>query len=257
MSSVISAFWSVLAFVTWSKKRITAPIEQLENCVTGFADNSHLQDPEALVLEVPELNCTQEVRSLAEAVKTMGRNLRDNVEHMLTTTSELDRVRTLARKDALTKVGNKTAYLQYCEELRERMEQEGPLPCAMLMLDANNLKRINDSFGHDKGDLYLKKCSEVVCGVYAHSPVFRVGGDEFAVVLTGNDFENRDQLLAEARRRYDALQHDGSLPEWERVSAALGMAEFDPDVDQSIEDVFSRADKAMYEEKKRLGAVRE
>ena len=65
----------------------------------------------------------------------------------------------------------------------------------MGVFDCDNLKQINDQNGHDKGDIYIRAASQLICRVFAHSPVFRIGGDEFAVVLQNEDFINREDLI--------------------------------------------------------------
>ena len=76
----------------------------------------------------------------------------------------------------------------------------GPLAFAVCMFDCNCLKQINDEYGHDKGDIFLKETTRIICDVFEHSPVFRIGGDEFVAVLQNGDYENREALL----RLFDA-----------------------------------------------------
>ncbi|MDO4798695.1 MAG: diguanylate cyclase [Coriobacteriales bacterium] len=90
----------------------------------------------------------------------------------------------------------------------------------------------------------------LICRTFHHSPVFRIGGDEFAVILTGQDFENKEALLARLRRQVEENTRIGEGP-----VVASGLAEYAPDTDQSVEDVFNRADHQMYEDKARLKAM--
>ena len=97
--------------------------------------------------------------------------------------------------------------------------------------------------------MYIKKASELICRVFKHSPVFRIGGDEFAVVLQNEDYQNRKELTELFDKNADEIR---ALAEnkWEQVSIALGMAEYDPQSDTSVDDVIHRADKTMYENKR-------
>ena len=120
------------------------------------------------------------------------------------------------------------------------------------MCDVNGLKYVNDTFGHKAGDQYIKDASALVCGIYSHSPVFRVGGDEFVVLLTGRDYQDRDNLL-------QAL-HDRSVVNiaQQKVVVAGGMSAYRPGEYPNFHAVFERADTLMYEEKqglKSMGAV--
>ena len=86
--------------------------------------------------------------------------------------------------------------------------------------------------------------------VFQHSPVFRFGGDEFVVILTGSDFENREQLMQELdqNNRKNLLTGD--------LVVANGLAEFDPSQDTCTNDVLQRADNSMYENKMQLKGMR-
>ena len=112
----------------------------------------------------------------------------------------------------------------------------------------HNLKNINDQYGHDKGDVYIKTASQLICGIFKRSPVFRIGGDEFAVVLQNEDYQDRKELIKRFEKNADEII-DSSENEWEQVNVSIGMAEYDPRSDSSIDDVVRRADKTMYENK--------
>ena len=99
-----------------------------------------------------------------------------------------------------------------------------------------------------KGDIYLKETAEIICDVYEHSPVFRIGGDEFAAILMDRDFQNRDELLRRFDRQCEEKRKHNS-DAWEKINVARGMAIYDPKEDESVSDVVRRADKNMYENK--------
>ena len=158
--------------------------------------------------------------------------------------------------DALTSVRNKGGFNEYINGLQARIDGGEKLEFAVIILDSNDLKPMNDRYGHDKGDLYLQTASRLICRIYKHSPVFRIGGDEFAVVLLNDDYQAREALSEEfvrnARETYDSAEN-----EWERVSMAMGIAEYDPKSVDSVDDVVQRADKNMYENKRAWKEARE
>ena len=86
----------------------------------------------------------------------------------------------------------------------------------------------------------------MICSVFKHSPVFRIGGDEFAVIMQGEDYENREVLLSTLKANVLSNRESGL------VTLAAGMSVFRPMEDSHVEDVFNRADAAMYENKKQL-----
>ena len=87
--------------------------------------------------------------------------------------------------------------------------------------------------------------SRLICRVFQHSPVFRIGGDEFAVVLQNEDFEAREELVRrfEDSRKARCAEAENS---WEEVHVAMGVAVYDPSLDHSVIDTVRRADKIMY-----------
>ena len=155
----------------------------------------------------------------------------------------------LAYGDALTAVRNKGAFNLYLKKLAVPAEDPGKRPEYAICFFDCYLKNINDKYGHDKGDIYLQTACATICQVYAHSPVFRIGGDEFAAVLQHREYENRDRLMELFDRRCFDLRAVSENP-WEKVNIARGMAVYDPDRDQSVEDVVRRADQLMYEHKR-------
>ena len=158
-----------------------------------------------------------------------------------------------AFRDALTRTGNRTGYLDKQKELQVLMDEGGADGFAIVIIDLNNLKKTNDEYGHDKGDILIKNASRILCHVFTHSPVYRIGGDEFVVVLTDEDYKNRiallDQLVAQNKGCYEKL----SLEKGE-ASFSIGMAEYRKEADVKVEEVFARADQAMYRNKKEMKA---
>lgn len=156
-----------------------------------------------------------------------------------------------AYKDALTAVRNKTAFDAYMLKLDDLINksEEGSGPkFAICMFDCNGLKEINDTYGHDRGDEYIRKACKLICDVFRHSPVFRLGGDEFVCILENDDYENRHELCIVFDKLTVDLAEAADNP-WEQISIASGIALYDPDADENTQDVVKRADMLMYEDK--------
>ena len=111
------------------------------------------------------------------------------------------------------------------------------------MLDVDRLKIINDNMGHELGDKAIIGSCYSLCKAFSHSPVFRVGGDEFIAIVDGEDYENRREL-------YEKLKNNEILVRNQRYDFSVGMATFEPGVDHSFKDVLNRADQEMYLNKK-------
>ena len=157
----------------------------------------------------------------------------------------LESARRMARRDALTGIRNKNAFEEYAQSINDEIKEgRADYRFAVVMCDINDLKKINDTRGHSFGDEAIQQASRLICEVFEHSPVFRIGGDEFVVILFGRDYENREQLLS--RLKEESLTNGKSRT---GPVVAGGMSEYDPETDSEFESVFERADKHMYEEK--------
>ena len=125
-----------------------------------------------------------------------------------------------------------------------------------MMCDLNYLKRINDTYGHDKGNIYIQKLYEMLTDSFKESPVFRIGGDEFIVLVEDDELAHCAELIEKLRKDINKRFTDTRLEPWERVSSAIGFAQFSPNEDTDTDAVFRRADEDMYAEKKRMHADR-
>ena len=152
--------------------------------------------------------------------------------------------------DALTHVRNKGGFDNYMQELQDRLDQDDQMKFAVGVFDCDDLKGINDQNGHDKGNLYLQAASRLICRVFQHSPVFRTGGDEFVVVLQNDDFANREELVKQFNSSCEETCA-AAENKWDEVHISMGIAEYDPAIDSSVHDTVRRADRTMYENKRK------
>jgi diguanylate cyclase (GGDEF)-like protein len=159
---------------------------------------------------------------------------------------ELDVIRDISNRDPLTGVKSKHAYAEQ-EHLLNVMISGGRIKeFSVVVCDVNGLKKVNDTLGHKAGDEYIRSASTLICECFKHSPVFRTGGDEFVVVLTGHDFINRNKNLDKLNEISVANRDRGG------VVVAAGLADFLPEKDRDLSSVFERADAIMYAKKKAL-----
>ncbi len=234
-------------------RRYIVRIRRLSDTVGCYAQEKRAD----LAAEIRQ-DGADELGILSRQTAGMIRELDDYMRSLVETTDELTHTREqvhiesdLARKDALTGIRNRNAYEE--ELCRLRLElQKGEARFGFAVVDVNFLKRINDTFGHEMGNVTIRECCALVCRVFAHSPVFRIGGDEFAVILENEDYDRAESLILQFNQ---ALETATGAP-WEKVSAAIGYALFDPAKDDCVENVFGRADKAMYRRKREMKALR-
>ena len=169
----------------------------------------------------------------------------DKFRHALSLDQVNKRLLDLMRRDPLTNVNNRMAYEDKEKFLQSQINSTTETTFAIAMFDVNNLKLINDTYGHDAGDGYLIRACHLICKIFKHSPVYRVGGDEFIAVLIGSDYEEQEQLYAELEHHMSTYTAELPLPP-DYVSIACGIASYDPKTDLSVQDVVKRADDKMY-----------
>ena len=241
----------------WLYHVIVKPLKQLEKNVVDYADSSTgKKDPDQLVFVEPEFKSNNEIKSLSHSVEKLSENMRDYVKGLLNAEKEnkglqehVTEMSAIAYRDALTKVSNRAAYDNKIEELTKLIEDK-KAEFGIVMVDINDLKYINDNHGHYRGNEYIKGSCNVLTDTYKNSPVYRIGGDEFIVILEGEEYANRESLLNEVREKYFECAINKEVDPWQQYSASVGMSVFSEG--DSIEDVSIRADKDMYDMKAKI-----
>ena len=154
----------------------------------------------------------------------------------------------MANTDSLTGIRNKHAYTEN-EKIINRQIQEGEIRnIGIIIGDINGLKYTNDTYGHVAGDQLIKDACTLICEYFKQGAVFRIGGDEFAVILQGRGFETMHEVIDEVNHKVEENIKENS------VVVSIGYSSFEPG-DRQLKDVFERADKMMYERKQELKAM--
>ena len=247
---IIAAIIILIVFIVANRlaRSITFPMELLGQDMQIIADGD--------LNHVAKAYRNDEIGDMSVHLNDMVDQLKTTLIKLKDTEEQADAMAELASRDSLTGIRNKTAYDSYIQNNEKSFltDKEG---FGFAMIDLNYLKKTNDTYGHDKGNVLIIKLCQTVCTVFVHSPVFRIGGDEFIVVLKGKDYQDIEALLKEFNATLDGFAKDPSLQPWEKVSAAIGYALYNRETDKSIDDVFKRADQAMYECKTRMKAHRD
>lgn len=156
----------------------------------------------------------------------------------------------LTYTDILTGLGNRTAYREAVDSLNKRIRNKETVRFAVVVVDINNLKEMNDSYGHVYGDELIQGAADIVKRVWGSKASFRIGGDEFVVILQNTDEKKLQKDLKALEAEMQRSKRMSALPD-ERIEMAVGTDFYHAKTDESYEDVFRRADEAMYEDKKR------
>lgn len=180
-------------------------------------------------------------------------NINDEVRKEKDQIKALKLANEMSRRDELTGVKNKKAYHELEEYVQGNIDNNTQqTPFALVVCDINNLKLVNDTQGHKAGDDYIRASCRLICNVFTHSKVFRIGGDEFVAFLGSSDYNDRAILMEKLHRTVLQNLNNGEGP-----VVAAGIADYEEGKDLKVSDVFVRADKKMYDEKKRLKELNE
>lgn len=181
----------------------------------------------------------------------MGINTLKKSRQMMEHAQQNEIYRKLAYTDELTGLFNRTAFRRDMENQTVTDKATGHVsisPTVIFMFDLNDLKKCNDNFGHEYGDQYISTASSLIDEVFGtDGRCYRIGGDEFCVILpfhSQHDVENKVELLRKL------FQEKNKQPFVVPITAAIGYAIYDADIDQTLNDTKNRADELMYQDKK-------
>ena len=185
------------------------------------------------VPDAPEAG--DEIRTLGNKIRAMHQTMEQYFNYMYTQVNT----------DALTRVGNTAAYQERRKELEHKIE-DGSAAFSAVVFDINDLKHVNDRWGHACGDKIIRAAAASIAKGFGRENTFRIGGDEFIALV---EHETRERI-AQRLERLDAAIFDFNASDTDcpaTLSLSRGEADYMPGQDQSFRDVFDRADRRMYE----------
>lgn len=180
---------------------------------------------------------SDELELLGSKIRTMQHEMHLYIEYL----------HSQAYTDSLTRVGNTTAYHDAVRDISAKIE-EGTADFWIAVIDINDLKGLNDTYGHEMGDQYIQGTARVLKQAFPDASVYRIGGDEFAVIAEGMDDERMGECVRNTTAALDAFNEKKPCPM--SLTVSKGVVRFDPEQDTFFKDVFSRADKLMYDDKR-------
>ena len=215
-------------------RQIVKPLNRLTQASKKLADGDYNVDPVH--------SDTYEIQLLSTAFENMAVHLREHEKMQYL----------LAHIDPLTGLRNTTSYRMWLTDFNKKLQSQN-MDFGVIMMDVNYLKETNDKYGHDVGNKLLITAAQRISGIFKRSPVFRMGGDEFLIILQNRDLDDYKELC----KKFDlecASEYIEHNTEKIPVSIARGFARYDPSSDMQFMDVFNRADDAMYVHKKNMKA---
>ena len=185
-------------------------------------------------------------KSVKDSVKLLEEKI---VIMQMRLTNQIEVIRSHAYIDGLTGVNNRNSYMEYLQILEGKIISDPGLVFTVIVFDINQLKMINDDFGHDQGDKLIIEVAKEILQVFGGNRIYRVGGDEFVAILDDPDPTEKiyqvKELLAKKNAQLPILD-DSNF----EVGISIGFATYDPEIDRTYSDVFHRADNAMYADKR-------
>lgn len=152
--------------------------------------------------------------------------------------------RDLSNTDQLTQLKNRNSFSVDLDNISARGAE---VDLGILLLDLNDLKLVNDTMGHNFGDLYLQAAAEALrASVQGHEVPYRIGGDEFAILIPHASAAHLEALCEQIR-----LYFSEHRPDWPvKTSFSMGWAIYAPHQDVNLQTTYHRADSMMYEQKR-------
>jgi len=159
-----------------------------------------------------------------------------------------EKLRALSLTDELTCLYNRRGFLTLGEQLLKQSKRQ-KTGIFMLYADVDNLKEINDTFGHQEGDLALIEIANILKKNYRESDILaRIGGDEFVVIPVGTTGDNIELVTARLQKSFEI--HNEERNRSYKLSLSVGTAYYDPEHPCSIDELLIQGDKLMYEQKR-------
>ncbi len=253
MAMLLTTVLMLVISLLYIGRSVIKPVEILSNTARNYcSENSDVVHHD---FEKLQISSHDEIGGLLSSMKQMEADMNSNINELIKAQVALKETEEMAVKDALTGIRNKLAYDNEVKKLEADLA-DGFNEFGLAMVDLNFLKKTNDTYGHEKGNISIRRLCMLVCEIFDHSPVFRIGGDEFIVILKNHDYRCIDELIEAFNSRLEQVQKDDTLQPWEQISAAIGYHKFDKKVDTTVDDVFKKADKAMYDRKVAMKAER-
>ncbi len=210
--------------------------------------NSLADNIENLVGEVSATTHAKLSHHFSNPSDSRGNEIKD-LSHKINTMQdslllEIESVHRLAYIDALTAVGNTAAYIDRTNKINDQIK-DGTADFSVIVFDLNGLKQINDRYGHELGDKALMDTADVISKVFLKENVYRIGGDEFLVILPHSDEDKIKKLFGILDEELEAENKKEKFP----LYISKGYSIYEKGKDSEFKNVSHRADVNMYRDK--------
>ena len=260
-AKVLALFSGCFVFVfviglRFVENNVVLPVNTMAYCANNFAYDSDKVCANNLdQIRSLNIHTGDEIENLYNALLKTTQDVMNYLDKLRSARRQVAEMDELAHKDSLTGIKNKAAYDETISLLDDKISA-GDAEFCIAMVDVNYLKRVNDTYGHERGNTYLLNASKLICSVFGEEHVYRIGGDEFVVVIEGEKVSLCKYFVEQFKAEMARKNANKLLEPWEKVSAAVGIAFYESNKDKTADEVFKRADKEMYENKLAMKAAR-
>ena len=220
--------------------------KKMNDLSEGIETLVHEVAPESEAENNTYLASMESKKSFGDAVDLLG----DKISVMQARLAkQIEVIRSHAYVDSLTGLNNRTSYEEYVNHLEKKLIDGLRISFSVVVFDINQLKAVNDTFGHEYGDMVIASVAKDISRFFEGHKIYRIGGDEFVCILEDVDPSGIIEKLreeVEKKNQESPILHDSSFS----IGVSIGCATFDPAIDYGYMEVFNRADIAMYEDKR-------
>lgn len=237
---------------------VVTPIQSVRSVIGVFVNDTAISKSElnlinqdmlavfaSLLGDITERKEVEELlKSHASAIEIVNKELHSEIANRMKLEAEL---RTLSFTDSLTGLYNHRGFLVLGQQ-QMKSAKRNKQDVVLLFADLDNLKWINDTFGHQGGDFVLAEVADIFRGCFRESDIIaRIGGDEFVVLAIEAEKESTSHLIAKLQKKLD--EHNIKVSRRYPLSLSIGVAFCDAGHPCTIDELLSRADKLMYKQK--------
>lgn len=261
ISKVMMLFSGCFVFVfvlglRFVENNIILPVNTMDYCARGFTyDTGEVCQNNVDQLKRLKIHTGDEIENLYHALLNTTQDVLNYLNKFRQAKRQVEEMDELAHTDSLTGIKNKAAYDEAIAQLDDKILVNAAKFC-IVMIDVNYLKRVNDTYGHERGNDYLINAVKLICAIFGEEHVYRIGGDEFVVILEDDKADLCKYFVTQFKAESDRKNSNALAQPWEKVSAAIGASFYESGVDKHAEEVFKRADAQMYENKLAMKATR-
>lgn len=200
----------------------------------------------ASVLGIPQTEMTPKVRNAIMTLMAEVENMRNDLESAHRRISELEK---LADQDSLIEISNRRAFVREMTRMISYSDRYG-INSSLIFLDMNDLKIINDTYGHKAGDMALVHIAKTMISTLRDSDIVgRLGGDEFGIILPKASEDNADR---KAKQILSTLEKKPLILDGKKISLKIAYGIYPLHSGLSPDQALENADKKMYSHKQSM-----